>query len=35
MTGIHDIHDMGGMDGFGPAKREVAVDPAPTARSET
>ena len=27
---MNGVHDMGGMDGFGPVEREVAVVPAPT-----
>ena len=32
---MNGVHDMGGMTGFGPAEREVAVEPPPTGRSET
>ncbi len=27
---MNGVHDMGGMDGFDPTGREVAVEPAPT-----
>ena len=30
---MNGIHDMGGMDGFGPARPEVAVEPPPTGGS--
>ena len=30
---MNGIHDMGGMDGFGPAKPDVAVEPPPTGGS--
>ena len=31
---MNGVHDMGGMNGFGPAGHGVAVEP-PTGRSET
>ena len=32
---MNGVHDMGGMNGFGPAEHGVAVEPAPNGRSET
>ena len=32
---MNGTHDMGGMDGFGPAKPDVAIEPAPTGGSGT
>ncbi len=32
---MNRVHEMGGMDGVGPAECEVAIVPAPNGRSET